>query len=603
MKNFFLLIVALALFACGTNDNKDNSSSNANISQVEKSLIADVYFEGDSTWTIEERMKHYGVPGVSIAVINNGKIEWTNAYGIMDKETNEPVTTLTLFQAGSISKPVAAYGALKTVEMGKANLHEDVNNFLTSWKVPQNDFTKQNQVNLTHLLSHTAGLTVHGFPGYTPGDPLPTTVQILDGVSPANTGPVRVDKLPGLDFRYSGGGYTVMQQMLVDVHGISFPALEKELVFDPIGMTNSTYDQPLDSVWVKKAATGYLPDHTQTSGKRHTYPEMAAAGLWTTAEDLAKFAVDVQQTLKGESTKVLSKSMAEQMVKPVFPNGFIGLGLFLNDFGGDKYFGHGGWDEGFSSEMIAHTTKGNGVVVLTNSNHPAFIAEVMRAVAKVYNWENYVRTYKKQAHDTTIFKSIVGRYRNGSDGAVAISSEDGKLYFKYLRAENRSELYRISETQYISRDNNTPIEFKKNADGVTEIVMWQDGKPSERKRPIMKDDERVPYEHLLAGDFNKALKAYQQIMKDNPKDDAVAEDNLNENGYDLLHNGKGKLSQDIFKINTILYPNSSNVYDSYAEACMKNGDPKEAIKNYKKSLELNPNNENAKKQLAELTKK
>jgi CubicO group peptidase (beta-lactamase class C family) len=601
MKHLLILFLAVALIACGpASENKTGNSNDALIQQVENGLVAEVFIDGDSTWTIDQRMKHYSVPGMTVAVIHDGKIAWTKAYGIMDKETNEPVKSTTLFQAGSISKPVAAYGALKSVEMGKLKLDDDVNTYLASWKIPDNEFTKQNKVTLKHLVSHTGGLTVHGFPGYTPGDPVPTTVQVLDGVAPANTGPVRVNKLPGESFRYSGGGYTIMQLMMADVHGKPFPAIEKELVFDPIGMVNSTYDQPLDSIWIKRAATGYLPDHTQTSGKRHTYPEMAAAGLWTTAEDLAMFALDVQKSLKGESNKVISKEMAEKMVTPVLPDGYIGLGVFLRNFDGEKYFGHGGWDEGFSSEMIAHVSKGYGVVVLTNSNHPDFISEVMRSVARAYNWENYAPTRKKLPLDTAAFSAMKGRYWNGKDGTITISETDAKLFLKYLRGKP-AELVRVSDDRYMTRSATAQIEFAQK-NGETEIVMWENGKQDDHKRPKMKDNEKVPFEYLREGDFAAAMKGYQQIMKDNPKDDAIEEGYLNYQGYDMLSNGEGKLGQDIFKVNMTLYPKSANAVDSYAEACMKNGDKKQAIVYYKKALQMDPDNENAKKYLAELTK-
>ena len=572
-----------------------------NIAAIENNLISYVHFEDDSLWNIESRMKFYGVPGVSIAVIQDNKIVWSKAYGVMDKETNEPVTTATLFQAGSISKPVAAYGALKTVEMGKANLNDDVNTFLTSWKIPDTEFTKDKKVTLEHLVSHTGGLTVHGFLGYSPDLPVPTLLQVLDGTAPANSPPVRVDKEPGTGFRYSGGGYSVMQQMLIDLHGKSFPEIEKELVLGPLKMDNSTYDQPLDSVTVKKAATGYLPNHEQTKGKRHTYPEMAAAGLWTTAEDLAKFAIDVQQTLKGESNKVLSQEMAKRMVTPVKNEDFIGLGLFMEDHEGDIYFGHGGWDEGFSSEMKAHRDKGYGIVVLTNSNHPQFIGEVMRSVARVYNWDHYATNYKKFPMDTSLFKTISGRYRNGTDGGISIASKDGRLYFKYLRANDPSELYRISDSTYLTASNNAPVQFKLKADGQVDMVVYE-GKGA-NVHDKLKDDEKVPYEYLVAGDYNKALKGYQALLKANPKDRSVEEDNLNMQGYEQLQSGKGKLAQDIFKINTMLYPDSYNVYDSYGDACKANGDTKEAIASYRKALKLNHTSQETERKLAELENK
>ncbi len=591
-----LLIILLVLVGCTS---KKEPANDPNILAVENNLIRDVHFEDDSLWNIEDRMKFYGVPGASIAVIKDNKIVWSKAYGIMDKETNEPVTTTTLFQAGSISKPVAAYGALKTVEMGKIDLNTDVNTYLTSWKIPDNEFTKDKKVTLGHLVSHTGGLTVHGFWGYSPDLQVPTLLQVLDGIQPpANSPPIRVDKAPETGFRYSGGGYTVMQQMLIDVHGKSFPQLEKELVLDPLGMTNSTYDQPLDSITVKKAATGYLPNHEQTKGKRHTYPEMAAAGLWTTAEDLAKFAIDVQLAVKGESKKVLSQEMAKRMVTPVKNEKSIGLGLFMQDREGDVYFGHGGWDEGFSSELVAHRDKGYGVVVLTNSNHPPFISEVMRSVARVYNWDHYATNYKKLPLDTSMFKTISSRYRSEGDNLINITNKDGHLYLQYLRTEKPAELFRITDSTYITTWHDGPLQFKSRPDGQVDMIYYGWNRVNTYSK--LKDDEKLPYEHLLAGDYNKALKAYQALLKASPDDNSVSEETLNWRGYNLLEQHNTQLAADLFKINTELYPKSANAYDSYADALKANGDKKGAIANYKKSLKLNPESKQTAKKLSEL---
>lgn len=388
MKLRFLIPIFLIVIFASCQDKNKRLNLLESVRSVEKNLCKKGYQPGDSVWTIEERMKFYGVPAVSIAVIRDNKIFWSRAYGIIDKESKEPATGHTLFQAGSISKPVAAYGALFEVLKGKIDLDKNVNTYLTSWKLPDNQFTKDQKVTLKHLLSHTGGITVHGFLGYSPDLPVPTLLQVLNGAPPANSPAIRVDKVPGKEWRYSGGGYTIMQQMLIDVEKKPFPAIMKERVLDPLQMKNSTYDQPLSSDKLKLAATGYLPDGSMTKGKRHTYPEMAAAGLWTTAEDLAKFAVDLQLTLQGTSSKVLSKSAAEQMLTPVL--GTYGLGLDILKTGGDTYFQHGGWDEGFSSHLIAHKEKGYGVVILTNSNQPDFISEVIRSVALTEQWDNYL---------------------------------------------------------------------------------------------------------------------------------------------------------------------------------------------------------------------
>lgn len=598
MKKIIPFLVFAALFGCALpSENQD-----AKITKVETSLVAPVYFEGDSTWTIEERMKHYHVPGLSLAVIENNKIIWSKGYGVMDEETKEPVTTTTLFQAGSISKPVAAYTALKMVEEGKISLDSNVNKYLRSWQLPDNEFTQQKKVALKHLLSHTGGLTVHGFWGYSPDLPVPTLIQVLNGEKPANSPPIRVDKVPDESFRYSGGGYCIMQQMLIDVEGKDFPTITKEKVLQPLGMVHSTYTQPLPTDQLKLAATGYLPNGIMTKGKRHTYPEMAAAGLWTTAEDLALFAIDIQKGLKGEMSAVLSNDMVKKMTAPYYDK-FIGMGIFLNDFGGEKYFGHNGWDEGFCALLTAHESNGNGVVVMINANQPEFMNEVMRAVALTYGWKNVVPQYKKMKMDTTRFASIRGRYRNGNDGLLSIYSKGTRLFRKYIRG-TETELFQVTDSTYAYKETETVVQFKISpADNRQHALLRDRGGEAKFEHPLLKEDEKIPYEFVLAGDLDKAVAGYQSLLKVNSKDPAAAEGNINSWGYDLLQSGKVKLAKDVFKVNTMLYPKSWNVYDSYAEACMKNGEKELAITNYKKSLQLNPDNKGAIQKLEELKSK
>ena len=570
------------------------------VKQVESSLIKEVYIEGDSLWNIEDRMVHYGVPGVSIAVIYDHKIEWSKSYGITDKDTGIPVTSQTLFQAASISKPVSAYGALKLVENQKIDLNQNVNTYLQSWKVPDNQFTEQKNVTLKQLLNHSAGVTVHGFLGYSPDLAVPTLVQVLDGSPPANSSAIFVDKMPEESFRYSGGGYTVVQQLMIDLEKKPFPQVMKELVLDPLGMTHSTFDQPLSGEQLALAATGYLPNGNMTSGKRHTYPEMAAAGLWTTAEDLALFAIDLQNTFKGDSQKVLSQNMATQMLTP-FVEDFVGLGIFLNNYGKEVYFGHGGWDEGFSSEMIGHRQNGYGVVVLTNSNHPDFISELIRAVAMTYEWDNFLGVYKELSPTSDDIEKVVGRYQKNNDDLFEIYVSENSLYRKNLGMDS-IPMIKITDTTYISKDRNEPIQFKVNPEGgLVEVFMLDpfDGSINSHY-PRMSSNDKLPFEFLVSGDFEAALKGYEKLMKENPEDEVINENYLNRRGYNLLSGGKVELARDLLRINTLLYPISGNAFDSYAEALMINKEFEQAIINYNKAILLDPKNENALKMIDEI---
>jgi len=335
---------------------------------------------------LQRLMQLYQVPGLSVAVIDGFRIVWTGAYGVVEVGSARPVTPGTLFQAGSISKPVAAAGALRLVEQGRLSLDEDVNSRLQTWKVPENEFTRTEKVTLRRLMSHTAGLTVGGFPGYETGAHIPTLAQILDGTKPANTPAVRVDLVPGTRVRYSGGGVTVEQLLMMDVTGKPFPALMRELVLDRIGMTGSGYEQPLPPARAAVAASGADTGGKTIPGRWHVYPEMAAAGLWTTPTDLANFAVEIALSRHGKSNRILSEKITALMLTPVL--GEAGLGFFLDpDSPGE--FGHNGADEGFQSLLWMNSETGKGVAIMANSDNGNAVGDLLlRAVAREYGW-NY----------------------------------------------------------------------------------------------------------------------------------------------------------------------------------------------------------------------
>src|SRR6266849_6029464 len=350
-------------------------------------------------------MNLYNVPGLSVAVIEDYKIAWTKCYGVTEPGGTVPVTPKTLFQAGSISKPVAAAGMLALVQEGKLSLDEDVNVKLKSWKVPENEFTKDQRVTLRRLASHSAGLTVHGFPGYDVDDKIPTLVQIFDGEKPANTAAIRVDFVPGSDERYSGGGITIEQQLMIDVSGKPFPELMKETVLDKIGMRHSSYEQPLPPASAAFTAGGTYGDGKLVHGKWHVYPEMAAAGLWTTPTDLAKFAIEIALSKQGKSNKVLTQKTAE--------------------------------------EMLTMQSKNFGILVAE---------EFLRSLAKEYNWK-----YKPRPRSEFLKLELVGKVQ-GVDAMLAKydelkTSRDAKnrpeervlngIGYDFLRAGKMDDTIRI----------------------------------------------------------------------------------------------------------------------------------------------------------------
>ena len=588
------------------------SGSEAQIKRVEQGLLPVVLIKGEPGWSIAERMKHYKVPGLSIAVIKDFKIAWARGYGLKDVQTNEAVTTETLFQAGSISKSVNAAVAMKKVEQGKISLDEDINNKLTTWKLPDNELTAKKKVTLREILSHTAGTTVHGFPGYAVNEKIPTLPQVLDGVPPANTPAIRVDLEPGTQFRYSGGGITIAQLAITDIEKRPYPEIAGETVLTPLGMTNSTYNQPLPADWRKKAATGYRGNGEEVEGKIHVYPEMAAAGLWTTPTDLAKFAIEMQLSLAGRSNKILKKETVALMTTGVLQD--VGLGFFIQRHGDALYFGHDGADEGFRAQMLVSRDKGYGVVAMTNSDNGEILDEIVRGVAREYNWEQYLPTpYEVVKVEPNTLQKYAGKFQLDADTVLTVKTagEPANKLIAEATSEPPFELLPISSTTFIRRDQHVKIEFVGATAGggmdgngaamgatasAARIVLPRRTAEAPRVSAVTS----VPFELLLNGKISEGIDGYRAIKQSKPNDRTISEDRLNRLGYVLMQQKKLPEAIALFKLNVEFYPGAWNTYDSLGEAYMNNGDKELAITNYKKSLELNPGNGNATMMLKKL---
>ena len=345
--------------------------------------------DGLGTSTVAELMEEFGVPGVSVAVIQDFEIHWAKAYGVADVETGQLVDIETMFQAASISKPVAAIGVLRAVQDGLFSLDDDINDILDSWTLDGREFTRNRPVTPRTLTSHTSGLgDGFGFPGYDPEQPLPTTVQILEGHELSNVGSVFMEREPMTFFEYSGGGVTVMELALSDVRRRPFVDVLQEGVLAPIGMTRSSYAQPISPEHNQNAARAHDNNGESRGPKWHVYPEHAAAGLWTTPTDLARLIIEVQLSASGESNRVLSQSMIQEMLNPVGVGPFA-VGFTVSKVGEGWYFSHGGSNWGFRALMLAHKVKGYGLVVMTNADQGStVINEISRRIQYTYNWDS-----------------------------------------------------------------------------------------------------------------------------------------------------------------------------------------------------------------------
>jgi CubicO group peptidase (beta-lactamase class C family) len=442
---------------------------------------------------LADRMARFHTPGISIAVVNEGRIEWARGFGVREAGRHEPVTERTVFQAGSISKPVFALGVVRLAQEGKLDLDADVNTYLKSWKVPLNG-QWQPRVTLRQILSHSAGLTVHGFPGYRTTEPLPTIVDVLEGRPPANTDPVRVNLVPGTQFRYAGGGTTVAQLAVTEQLGKPFPHLMADAVLLPLGMADSTYEQPLPASHAGAAASAHPWKGDVLPGRWHVYPEMAAAGLWTTAADLARVGIEMQKALRGES-KLLAKERAAQMLSPTVQDD-VGIGFFLQGKSETQRFGHGGWDEGFVANLTFYKDRGQGAVVMINSNEGhALIDEVLRAVAKEYGWPGFFDEEKKAASVAPeVLDGYAGEYTAPKGFRATITRREGGLLLT-VGGQPALELTPESETGFFATASNTDVVFERTGN-VVKLTLQQGGPPTvaERVAPDASTDGLPPGE-------------------------------------------------------------------------------------------------------------
>ena len=444
-------------------------ANQARIQRVENGLTNTLLLAGKPVehYSIAQRMERYHVRGLSVAVIDHYQIAWAQGYGLADLKSNRPVSAQTFFQAGSISKSVAAVAAMKLVQEGKLNLDQDVNQRLKSWRVPENEFTRTEKVTLRRILSHSAGLTVHGFGGYAEGEPVPSVQQVLDGVKPANSAPVRVDLVPGTVFRYSGGGYTVMQLLLTETAGESFAAFLQKTVLNPIGMIHSSYDQPLPAALRDRAAFAYTGDGSAVPGDYHTYPERAAAGLWTTAPDLALFGIEIQKSREGRSNRVLSQKTTELMLTRQKEDD--GLGFFMEGSGPEERFGHNGANAGYQALML-FTFDGKGLAIMTNSDNGSQLAqELAYSIGAEYQWKDYApktRAVAQVPHSTLL--TLAGKYQLPHGPLLTITAAEDHLVADV--EGQRIDLYPETSAKYFG-SGIPDLTFSKNAKAQLELVI------------------------------------------------------------------------------------------------------------------------------------
>jgi CubicO group peptidase (beta-lactamase class C family) len=326
--------------------------------------------------TLNERLKYYKISAFSLALINDGKIDYTYCYGYKNRDIlnlekdnkiiENTVTENTLFQAGSISKPVFATAVMRLVQKGIVDLDKDISEYIDTsfYKTFDN---QKHVITLRQLLSHTAGFNLHGFAGYQHGQLIPSLDQILKGEEPSNNLPLFLIKEPGKEWSYSGGGYLLAQKVICEVCGSDFETIVQNEVLQPFGMNDSTYQQPINEDKKYNIACGYDCYNLRLPEGCNVMPELAAAGLWTTPSDLASYGIEMMKAYDGKS-QFISKETIDIMLTKVIPNIPTGLGLFIPDDNPNGYFDHCGDNRGYHSTMCFQAKGNKGYVAMINSD-------------------------------------------------------------------------------------------------------------------------------------------------------------------------------------------------------------------------------------------
>lgn len=467
------------------------NNKNPKINAVENSLRYKIQIAGSTKqpMTLMKRMAYYEAPGVSIAVINQGKLAWAKGYGHVGFSTgSKNIDNQTLFQSGSISKSLNAMGALILVQKGLVELDKDVNQYLKSWKIPDNEFTKEEKVTLRRLLSHTAGTSVSGFPGYPVKTKIPNLIDILEGKKPeVNTDPVRVIQKPGSEFMYSGGGTTIVQLLIEDIVEQKYDVWMQKNVLLPLNMNQSTFNQPLtEQQSLFNVACGHSDQAKQVDGNWHVYPEMAAAGLWTTPIDLANFMIELFKILNNQPG-ILDLSMMQEAITPQIKiengcgsnilGGGIGLGFFLEGNSKTINFSQDGMNEGFIGRFIAFPEEEKGLVIMVN-NDTCFglIDEITFSITDAYGIPGFEPIEKSEISpiDTKQFREFCGTYQY-QDDKLTITMHGDKLFFSYPYTKEM-QLHKEEDHLFFVQEISDTLRFIKLDNGTCKVSIINNGK-------------------------------------------------------------------------------------------------------------------------------
>lgn len=451
-------------------------------------LMPPVTFKGEprKTFSVTERLSYHRVPGISFALIDDDKIAWTQGFGKLATDSNEPVTEDTIFQAGSIAKPVTAYAVMRMYERDEIDINIDIHRYLKSLALPKGKQSTDFPVTFKNLLDHSSGLTAGGYMGYQKGDMLPSDVQTFLGQKPASNKPVSVEQIPGTEIRYCGAGYTLAEIALADIYETPFEKLIQKWALSPIAMNGSSFDMEYPQQTSVQTALGHDNHGKQVEGGWRVHPEQAAAGLWATPKDIAKFALEISRAYKGKS-KLMSKKMAREMLSPLKPDtdlseqfgGQPAMTFIIDKSGQDFLFKHGGGTMGYRSFMVMHPETGKGAVFMVNSDLGYSVGlEMLRSASSIYDWPGFkTRVLERREVDAKTQHPFLNTYQfeAGWEVEVIPSAEADGIAVVFPNGDVYPLTAIKGENAYVHADTGVEVGFNLQSRNPEIFIYYQVG--------------------------------------------------------------------------------------------------------------------------------
>lgn len=482
MKKIILLTTAIALLGgCGSVTNTQTGSDLA--TRIETTTKINASFEAD----VEAKMQAHNLNGFSLAIIEDYKVVYSHQWGVKAAGSDDLIDANTASSTASTSKAITALLCHMLEEKGLISLDDPIANYLTRWPLPESEFTKNTPVTWKHLLSHRAGTSQHGFADFYEGDDIPTLVDSLEGRLPRYDEPLKFIFQPDTDWQYSGGGYTIIQMALEDHFNEKLHRLAAENIFVPLGMTNTTMVQPNEVGFLTNVASVHDDDGNVIRSGLPITPQVSASGMWSTPADLAKLAIAMQKTLRGDKDTIISPKAAKAMTDIISLQGSGGstLGwMRAFGFGNVDWMRHDGSNTGVGNDFLASMEEGYGLIFFANgekrNRFPVF-SYVRGEVIKMMQWEKPIRGRK--AVPSELLQAIKGSYKDflynvGMDSEII--SVDDKVYlvspvFEHFLGKDRSEMVYLGGNTFKIMDYPNRVRFNLDANNkVKTLTMLRD---------------------------------------------------------------------------------------------------------------------------------